>query len=142
MPLPTENDHAGLRRIDEPPRLTLTSLDQLALRRLVSTDPTEVVEFARSLAEALSGPDGDAVRLRMLARAIAVARAQQALLEAMLMERLAKRDPDVALIEKAVTGVASRLVKLVEAHRLESAMGRRPTVVVAHADTVNVEGGG
>jgi hypothetical protein len=140
MPPPPEIVHA-LRRTDDP-KVELSSLDTLALERLMSSNPADVVAYAQSLAAALSGPDADGVRLRTLARSIAVARAQQALLEGMLMERLAKRDPDVELIDKALRGVAARLVKFVEAHRQESATGRRPTVVVGHADTVNVEGGG
>ena len=60
-----------------------------------------------------------------------------------MMERLAKRDVHgVELINKVLHGVAGRLVKMVEAHRLESAQQRRVAVVVGHADQVNVEGVG
>ena len=124
-------------------RLGLSSLDRLGLEVLVTGDISAVVELARGLAEALSGPDHDRVRLRTLARAIAIARTQQSLLEAMLMERLAKRDADgVELINKVLRGLVGRLVKLTEAHRLESSQQRRVAVHVGHADHVSVEGAG
>ena len=95
------------------------------------------------MAEALSGAGHDAVRLRTLSRSIALARTQQVMLDAVLMERLTQRDVvGVELVEKVLRGLSARLVKLVEAHRLESAQARHVAVVVAHADQVNVEGVG
>lgn len=136
----------ALQRQDEPrepPRLALAALDKLALERLVTGDATVAIEHARGLAEALAGPGHDEVRLRTLSRAIALARTQQSLLDALLLERLAQRDVvGVELVEKVLRGVSCRLVKLLDAHRLESAQQRRVAVVVAHADQVNVEGVG
>ena len=72
-----------------------------------------------------------------------ITRTQQVLLDAVLMERLAQRDLGGGeLVEKVLRGLSARLVKLVEAHRLESAQARQVAVVVAHADQVNVEGVG
>lgn len=135
----------ALQRPDDPQvtpsRLGLSWLDRLSLERMVKGDATNVVEHVRSLAEALAGPEGNQVRLRTLARTIAVTRAEQGLLEAMIMERLAERDiQGVELVDKVLKGVAGRLVKLLEAHRLESSQQRRVSVVVTHADQVNVEG--
>ncbi len=123
-------------------QLGLHWVDQLPIRALVSSDPTAVLEHARALAAALCGPGHDAARLRLLARSIAVARTQMSLLEGMLLERLAKRDDGgVESTDKALRSVTSRLVKLIEAHRLESSQQRRVSVVVAHANEVRVEGG-
>ncbi len=124
-------------------QLGLHWVDQLPIRSLVSTDPTAVVEHARALAAALCGPGHDAARLRLLARSIAVARTQMSLLEALLLDRLSKRDDSgVESTDKALRSVTSRLVKLIEAHRLESSQHRRVSIAVAHADEIHVEGGG
>lgn len=139
---PPGNVHALQRHEGppEPPRLALSALDKLALERLVTGDATVAIEHARGLADALAGPGHDEVRLRTLSRSIAVARTQQALLDALLLEQLAKRDVlGVELVDKVLRGVSCRLVKMLEAHRLESAQQRRVAVVVAHADEVNVE---
>lgn len=141
--IPADNVHP-LRLADETPapqRVALSWVDQLALEQLVAGDASGVIELAQGLAEALAGPSHDAVRLRTLSRAIAVARNQQALLEGMLMQRLAKRDVDgVELINKVLGGIVARLVKMTEAHRLEGDQQRRVAVTVTHADQVNVEG--
>ncbi len=144
-PTPADNVHT-LRRSDDRdvrPRIGLSSVDRLGLERLVTGDVSAVTEVARGLADALAGPDRDQVRLRTLARAISVARTEQSLLDGMLMERLAKRDIEgVELVTKVLHGVSGRLMKLIDAHRLESAQQRRVAVVVGHADHVNIEGVG
>lgn len=137
---------SALRRIDETPptpRIALSKFDQLGLERLVAGDATAAVEHARALAEALSSPGQDEVRLRTIARGIAVAKTTVDLLEALLMERLAKRDlQGVEITERVLRATSARLVKLLEAHRLESSQQRRVAVVVTHADEVHVEGVG
>lgn len=144
-PIPPDNVHALAQSDDAyaAPRLGLSSLDKLSLEALVAGDVAGVAELARGLAEALAGPDQDQVRLRTLARAIAIARTQQSLLEAMLIERLAKRDAGgVELVDRVLRGLVGRLVKLTDAHRLESSQQRRVAVHVGHADHVTVEGAG
>jgi len=143
MPNSLENVSA-LRRTDETaPRIGLSKFDQLGLERLVSGDPSAAVEHARALAEALSSPGQNEVRLRTIARGIAVAKTTVDLLDALLLERLAKRDVEgVELTERVLRATNSRLVKLLEAHRLESSQQRRVAVMVSHADEINIEGVG
>ena len=123
-----------------PQRIGLAPLDQFALRMLVSDNPATAVEHARGLAEALVGPDRDGARLRVLARGIATCETQRALLEAMLMERLARRDGEgVELVERVLRNLSARVFKLIEAHRQESLVQQRPVLVaVGHADAVNI----
>ncbi|HEX2571537.1 MAG TPA: hypothetical protein VH877_18395 [Polyangia bacterium] len=69
-------------------RLGLTWLDRLPLDALVSGDATRLVEEVRASAEALTGDDADAARLRAISRLVSATRAQVVLLETMLAERL------------------------------------------------------
>ena len=136
----------SFHRTNEPstaPRIGLSKFDQLGLERLVVGDASAAVEDARALAEALSRPDRDEVRLRTISRGVAVAKTTVDLLEALLMERLAKRDVEgVELTERVLRATTARLVKLLEAHRLESSQQRRVAVVVTHADEIHIDGVG
>jgi hypothetical protein len=143
MPTSLENVTALRQRDETPvaPRIGLSKFDQLGLERLVAGDASAAVEHARVLAEALASPGQDEVRLRTIARGIAVAKTTVDLLEGLLMERLAKRDVDgVVITERVLRSTSARLVRLLEAHRLESSQQRRVAVVVTHADAVHVEG--
>jgi len=132
-----EVDHLPGQRRDG---LSLAPLDTLALDRLVSGNADQAIEHARSLAEALTGIDRDGVRLRVLAKALAAERTLQALLEALLAERVRRADVQgVRTLNEALRGSVARLERLALAHRLESHAGSRPSVVlINHADNVRV----
>ncbi len=137
MTAPMAVVHGGL---DGPRSLSLAPLDALALEKLVAGDATRAVEHARSLAEALVGGDRDGVRLRVLAKALATERTLQALLEAILAERVSGADlQGVRTLNEALRGCVTRLDRLALAHRLESHGGSRPNVIlINHAETVRV----
>jgi hypothetical protein len=141
-PLPAEERHLAPVGV---PRLALSLLDQAAVSAFVTGDPGEVaalVEDARQLAEALAGDDGDAARVRLLARAASAARTQQRVLEVMLGDRLAKRDAQgVELVTRALDGVTKRLTALMKQLSAESAVAKRPAVFIGHADEVNLRDG-
>jgi hypothetical protein len=129
----------------EPPRqLGFSSFDNAAVTAFAKGDATAVaqlIESTRLLAEALAGPEGDTVRVRMLARIVATARTQQRLLEALLGERLAQRDFEaVDAIEKVLNGVASRLSVMTRHLRAESETRRRPVVLINNAERVSIGG--
>jgi hypothetical protein len=123
-----------------PSRLGLTPLDQAAVITFAGGSGTsDLVEDARQLAEALAGPDGDAARVRLLARATAAARTQERVLEILLGEQVAKRDVEgVELINRTLDGVSRRLVALVKQLAVESSLRKRPTVFINHADEVTL----
>ncbi len=123
-----------------PKPVALAPLDTLALDRLVSGDADQAIQHARSLAEALTGIDRDGVRLRVLAKALAAERTLQALLEALLAERVRRADVQgVRTLNEALRGCVARLERLAIAHRLDSHSGSRPSVVlINHAENVRV----
>jgi hypothetical protein len=124
------------------PRLVLSPLDKAAAVAFAGDgDLADLIEDARQLAEALAGDDGDQARVRLLARATSAARTQQRVLEVLLGARLAKRDAEgVELINRTLDGVSRRLVALVKQLSVESALSKRPTVYVAHAEEGNLAG--
>ena len=125
-----------------PTRLGLSRLDQAAVAAFTAGDTGEIVEDARQLAAALAGPDGDPARVRLMARAVAAARTQQRVLEALLGDRLAKRDREgVELVTTVLEGVSRRLAMFTRHLAAESALRRRPTVVIGRADTVSIGDG-
>jgi hypothetical protein len=48
----------------------------------------------------------------------------------------------VKLLNESLRGCVSRMEKLAAAHRAESSSAHRPVLVVGHADTVHLGGGG
>ncbi|WP_242370677.1 hypothetical protein [Anaeromyxobacter sp. SG26] len=141
---PDARDLAGPGQQAHPPtpRLGLSRLDQAAVAAFTSGDTGEIVEDTRQLADALAGPDGDPARVRLMARAVAAARTQQRVLEALLGDRLAKRDREgVELVTAVLDGVSRRLAMFTKHLAAESALRRRPTVVIGRADTVSIGGG-
>ena len=77
----------------------------------------------------------------MVSRLVASTRAQVALLEALLAQRLARRDDQgVELLNKVLSGACKRLSLMLEEHRACTNANRRPSVIVAvgNAATVNV----
>jgi len=130
---------------DPPRQLGFSNFDNAAVTAFAKGDATAVaqlIEATRSLAEALAGPEGDTVRVRMLARIVSTARTQQRLLEALLGERLAQRDFEaVDAIEKVLDGLAKRLSMMTKHLRAESEMRRRPVVLINNAEKVSIGGG-
>jgi hypothetical protein len=143
-PNPAGNRDLALEQQAEAPapQLALSSLDQAAVAAFMGGDSGEVaelVEDARKMAAALAGDDGDGARVRLLSRATAEARTQQRVLEVVLGDRLAKRDVQgVELVNKTLDGVTKRLTALLKQLAMESALAKRPSVYVAHADEVNL----
>lgn len=126
-----------------PPRLGLPALDQLALTSFASGGKVELVEHARDLAGALSSPDGDTTRRRTIARALAVTRSQMDLIDAAVGEAMGRRDFEaVKALTKLVDSMTRRFKALLEEHRVELGRDRPVQVLVAHADSVTVRGGG
>jgi len=124
-----------------PPRVGLSTYDEAAVTAFVGGDSVAVadlVEDVRKLADALAGDDGDAARVRLLARAAAAARAQQRALEALLGRCLAQRDYEgVEAVSRVLDGVSRRLALSLKHLAVESQLRRRPAVFIRHANSVN-----
>ncbi len=126
-----------------PPRLGLPALDQLALTSFTTGDAAQLVEHARDLAGALAAPDGDTTRRRTIARGLSVTRSQMDLIDAAVGEALGRRDFEaVKALTKLVDSMTRRFKALLEEHRVELGRDRPVQVLVAHADSVTVRGGG
>lgn len=125
-----------------PEQLGLSRYDATAVTAFVKGDRDEIaalIEDTRLVAQGLASEGGDAARVRMAAREAAAARSQARVLQALLGERLAARDTvGVELISKALDGTTRRLALMLKHLAMESALRRRPTVVVGHADVVSV----
>lgn len=122
--------------------LEVSPLETLSLEGLVRGDASAVVTFARGLSEALAGPDGDGARRRMLAKALAAERALQVVLEAVLVEQLAKGNTKaLGSVNALLDATVRRLERLAAAHRADVQADRRAMIVVGHADEVNVAAG-
>jgi hypothetical protein len=139
VPSSSGEPDASLARAE--PRLGLPTLDQLALTSFVTGDAAQLVEHARSMAEALAGTDGDAVRQRTVARALAITRCQLDLIDAALGQALGQRDLEaVKVLTKLADSMTRRLRILLDEHRIELGRDRPVQMFVAHADTVKVGG--
>jgi hypothetical protein len=109
------------------PRLGLSRWDAAPIAALVTGDVGELVEDARRLAESLVA-DGSAGRVRILARCVGAARAQQRVLEQLLARTLQQRDQEgFALVDRALRGAERRLVAFTKMLAEEESR-RRPTV--------------
>jgi hypothetical protein len=123
--------------------LGLPQLDQLALSSFVTGGAVELVEHARDLAGSLAAPDGDTTRRRTIARALAVTRSQMDLVDAAMGEAMGRRDFEaVKALTKLADSMTRRLRMLLDEHRIELGRDRPVQVLVAHADSVTVRGGG
>jgi hypothetical protein len=122
-------------------RIGLVSLERLGSELLFDgTAGGEIREWLVDMATVLAGNDANGARIRLLARSLASARAQVAVLEAMVAERVAERDPaGLALVDRALTNASRRLVTLIAEHRRTHAPERPVVVAVEHAH-VNVIG--
>lgn len=122
--------------------LAFTELERRAVTGLVNGGEAQVVEHAKSRAAAFTSPDGAQVRLRSLARAVAIAETQMNEFNALLLKVLMKRDFTAAKAVNACARDATRrFVTLMDELRVESQGGRR-TVVMVGAAQVNVTAAG
>jgi hypothetical protein len=122
-----------------PQRVGLTPLDRAAAVAFAGgSGISALVDEAQRLAEDLAGPDGDRARVQLLARATSATRIQQQVLEVMIGDRLAKRDlQGVELVDRVLEGVSRRLGALLRQLAAESALAKRPSVLV-HATEVTI----
>lgn len=122
--------------------LAFSELERAAMTGLVNGGEAQVLEHAKARAAAFTGADGAKVRMRSLARAVAVAETQMNELNALLLKVLMNRDFTAA---KAVSACARdatrRFVTLMDELRVESQGGRRAVLVVGAAQ-VNVTAAG
>jgi hypothetical protein len=129
-----------------PRRLGLSEHDAREVTAYVRGDPdqlAELVEDARAMADGLASSfDGDNSRVRLLARIVAAARTQQRVLDQLLAQTLAQRDEvGNRLVAKAAEGVRRRLEGALKQLAVESALRRRPSINIRHADTVSISDG-
>ncbi len=145
LPIPAEKRAlAEVHRLEvplerpAPARMGLTEFDKAPLS--MYADPCDIhalVEDVRLLAEGLASEDGDAARVRLLSRALASARAQERILETIQAQALAQRDEvGFRMATRALKTATQRLAMLAKQLSVESALGRRPTVLIGHADAV------
>lgn len=132
-PLPTRDilppTRLGFSKADAAATLTFTKT------QVPPTSAAEVVEHARSLAEALAGPDGISSRQRTLARRIAIVKTQAEHLDVLLGRAAAQRDFVAAReLNHLLNGATKRLCSLIE----QLARQAMPRAVVVSANTANV----
>lgn len=126
------------------PPLTLNWLDRRALHIGFSADEPQLADLDRLVlqsAQALIGPERAEVRLRMTAKALAMARAKLLVVEALLDARLAASDDKgVRQLAKVVDGARRHFVALLAEHRHACEGGRQMPVRVSigQAEAVNV----
>jgi hypothetical protein len=123
---------------DAPRPVHLGTLGTRAIAGLLSGDARDLLAEYRGFAEALADPAvGDRTRRADLARAIAVARAQQSTMDVLMAQALSRRDFEAAeSIGKQADRLARRLDSLLTQHRAEFAPTR--PVVVVRAENANV----
>jgi hypothetical protein len=116
----------------------LGTLGNRTIAGLVAGDARDLLAEFRGFAEALADPVvGDRTRRTDLARSIAVARAQQGVLDVLLGDALSCRDLEtVEVLGKQAERLAKRIDSLLTQHRAELAP-KRPIVVVK-AENANV----
>jgi hypothetical protein len=123
---------------DAPRPVHLGTLATRAIAGLVAGGARDLLGEYRGFAEALADPvAGDRTRRVDLARAIAVARAQQSTMDVLMAQALTRRDFEAAeSFAKQGDRLARRIDSLLSQHRAEFAP-RRPVIVV-RAETANV----
>lgn len=108
-----------------------------------ATALSDLIELARSCAEALSGEGCEDSRVRLLAREVALAKVTLDLMTVAIGERLRANDERGArLADHLANSAARRLVALAAEHRVSCNAGVRPVVAIGHADFIRVDGGG
>lgn len=112
----------------------LARLEALAASGMTRGDGSALAAAVADLSRELQGSARDAKRTELLANALACARVQSAVLEAMYAKMIAAKDePGIALLGRALRDTVARLVKLAEAHAAATERERRPPVVVGRA---------
>jgi hypothetical protein len=129
---------------DEPVEgLAFTEFERRAVTGLVNGGEARVLEHAKARAAAFTRPDGAQVRIRSLARAVAVAETQMNEFNALLVKVLMNRDFAAAkLVNVCARDATRRFVTLMDELRVESQGGRRAVLVVGAAAQVNVTAAG
>jgi hypothetical protein len=130
--------------VDHPVQgLAFTELERRAVTGLVKGDEAQVLEHAKSRAAAFTGPDGAQVRIRSLARAVAIAETQMNEFNALLVKVLMNRDFTAAkVVNVCARDATRRFVTLADELRVECQGGRRAVLVVGAAAQVNVTAAG
>ncbi len=126
------------------PRLAFNAIESRAITELVRDPSGTVITNTRDRATALAGPDRDAVRLRSLARAAAVAEATLQQMNLLLVTAIRTHDLDTAkALSKLVDGANRRYCELAAQLGLEDDGARHhPVLFIAAANAVNVGAGG
>lgn len=139
-PVDASPSEAALARAEPAPRraVYLGTLGSRSVATLVDGDSRDLLAEHRGFAEALADPaTGDRTRLADVARGLAVARAQQGILDVILAEALRRKDLRAAeAVGKQLDRLAKRIDSLLAQHRAELAP-KRPVVVV-RAENANV----
>jgi hypothetical protein len=119
-------------------RSPLARLEELAVANVVAGDASGLKAALAELSRELEGPLADTARLRVLSRALASARIQLAVLEALYASLIAKQSQAVPLIGRALQDTTARVVRLAEAHGSAADRRSRPVLIVRQ---VEVQGG-
>ncbi len=119
--------------------MALSAAEKSSVVQLVRGGEEAVVEHVRQRATALSSGDGG-VRRRSLARAAAVQEALVQELSALLGSAIARRDPAVGMLDRALTSATARYRSLLDQLRSESAPGRRGMVMAKGTVAIAAQG--
>ena len=116
-------------------RLGFNALEQRALTQLVDDPSGSMVSVSQERATALAGGDRDGVRLRALARAVALAEATHQQITVLLMAAVRTKEFETAkVLDKLLTGSNRRYCELMEQLCSESrGIRRQPVLFVAAA---------
>jgi hypothetical protein len=108
----------------------LTVLEGLSISSMVGGEAAGLRQALSDLALDLEGPERDATRLSVVAHALASARLQLGVLEALYSTQVRARDMQgVALVGKALRDTTARVARLAEAHAAVCSRERRPVVL-------------
>nr|MBK7070636.1 hypothetical protein [Deltaproteobacteria bacterium] len=124
--------------------MSLSWLERQTLHIGLPPDDPHLADLDRLVlqtAQALVGPERAEVRLRMTAKALAMARAKLLVVEALLDARLAANDDrGVRQLARVVDGARRHFVALLAEHRHACEGGRRTPVkvTVGQVDAVNI----
>jgi len=141
--VPLEPEPEPAARAKEPPRIGLTILDQLAATAFVQDDVAELLETIKDSATALAGDDRQAAGVRMIARELALSKANLDILVAMVGQRIQLGDyAGAAQLDKLATSAMKRWAIAAAEHRLSCVHERRPIVAIGSATGVFIDGGG
>jgi hypothetical protein len=99
---------------------SLTDIEALSVTQLVSGGDGDIAAHVRARAGALAGGDGVNVRIRCIAKALALVETQLAQVQALLAQAIARRDVEGAtLLDRMSVGATKRMCALLQEHRAE-----------------------